>query len=148
MTKDGLIRQVLIGGVLLAAMGCATASVQRDTLEQRVNATHVSVMMLPERAAELTQDFIAADPAHAAEITAAAVTSAPQQRDAIMAAGIAAAPGQEVQIRAAVAEATLSVAALPVQVRTYPPVAPAYFEPFPLAWPRTYNWDFSQPLRR
>lgn len=147
MTKDGFVRQVLIGGVLLSAMGCATAAtVERDTLEQRLVATHASVMMLPDRAPALTQDFIAADPRHAGEITAAAVASAPQQREAILAAGIAAAPGQEAQIRAAVASEE-SVSALPVQYRPYPS-QPVQFEPNPLAWPRTYNFDFSQPMRR
>jgi hypothetical protein len=148
VTKDGVVSQVLIGSVLLAAVGCATATVERNVAERRVLPTHVSVMMLPDRAVELTQGFIAADPAHAPEITAAAVASAPQQREALLAAGIAAAPTQEARIRVAVAEAAAGVSAMPTQVQLSSVTEPVEFVPNPLAWPRTYNFDFSQPLRR
>ncbi len=147
MTQSNVIRQALIGGVLLATMGCVSAAtLDGRAAEQGALTTHVSVMMMSERAVGLTLDAIDVDPRHAGEITGAAVTSAPTQADAITAAAIAAAPAQEIQIRAGIAEAVaeasaatvpeVSVAALP---RQYPRTS------FNL--PRGYRWDFSQPSR-
>jgi hypothetical protein len=148
VTQSNLIRQALIGGVLLATMGCVSAAtLDRQAVERSELTTHVSVMMQAERAVPLTVDAINADPRHAGEITGAAVTSAPNQAEAITAAAIATAPSQEGQIRAGIAEARAEAVAATEAPEVNVAALPREFPRTPFNLPRGYRWDFSQPSR-
>jgi hypothetical protein len=109
-----------MGGLLIAATGCASAS-------DVTVVTSVNVLLAPDDAVALTTEAIKANPSHAADITTAAVTSSPRQAAAITQAAYAAAPDQRDAIdralarRSAAVEVALPPAAMPQGVMAQAP---------------------------